>query len=116
MSVAQMLWHVNQAMDAALGRLALPNERPPIPRAVIRFAVLYMPWSKNAPTSKAFIAKEAHDFSTEAARCRALIADIVARNIDQPPPDHPVFGQMTGAQQSRLHAKHLDHHLKQFGV
>ncbi len=116
MTVSQMLWHVNQAMDAALGRFDIPNERPPIPRAVIRFLVLYMPWSKNAPTSPAFVAKEPHDFSKESARCRALIDEIVARNIDHAPPYHPVFGQMTGAQQSRLHAKHLDHHLRQFGV
>ena len=116
MSVGQMLWHVNQAMDAALGRLELPREKPPIPKAVIRFLVLYMPWSKNAPTSKAFIAKQEYDFRSEADRCRKLMAEVVARNIDHAPPDHPVFGQMTGAQQSRLHAKHLDHHLKQFGV
>lgn len=116
MSVGQMLWHVNQAMDAALGRLELPNERPPIPRPVIRFMVLNMPWTKNAPTSKAFIAQQDHDFNTELARCRKLMAEIVARDVSHAPPDHPVFGQMSGAQQSKLHAKHLDHHLKQFGV
>jgi hypothetical protein len=27
-----------------------------------------------------------------------------------------VFGNMTVTDQSRLHAKHLDHHFKQFGI
>jgi hypothetical protein len=31
-------------------------------------------------------------------------------------PHHPVFGRMTGEQVSHLHAKHLNHHLTQFGV
>jgi hypothetical protein len=116
MTVGQMLWHVNQAMELALGRLQIPAERPPIPRPVIRFMVLNMPWTKNAPTSKAFVPRQDYDFNTELARCRKLVAEVVARDVDHAPPDHPVFGQMTGAQQSKLHAKHIDHHLKQFGV
>jgi hypothetical protein len=27
-----------------------------------------------------------------------------------------MFGKMSGREVSRLHAKHLDHHLRQFGV
>ena len=111
-----MLWHVNQALGTALGRVQLADERPPIPTFVIRFAVLNLPWTRNAPTNSAFVARKEHDFDQELAKCRALIAEIVARDIDVAPPLHPVFGQMTGQQQSRLHAKHLDHHLKQFGV
>jgi len=116
MSADQMLWHVNQALGTALGRVQPSPDRMPIPTAVMRFAVLKLPWTKHAPTNKAFITGDRHDFEAERARCRALIHDIVARSVDVAPPRHPVFGQMTGRQQSQLHAKHLDHHLKQFGV
>jgi len=116
MSVSQMLWHVSQAMDTALGRLHLTDKKPPIPTAVIRFMVLKMPWTRNAPTSRHFIPSQDHDFNAELARCRQLIAEIAAQSVDHAPPDHPMFGQMTGKQQSRLHVKHLDHHLRQFGV
>jgi hypothetical protein len=116
MSVDQMLWHVNQAMATALGRVELADEGLPIPAVLVRFATLNFPWVRNAPTNGALRAKTQFDFSQELATCRALIADIVAHDIDHAPPMHPVFGQMTGRQQSRLHAKHLDHHLKQFGV
>jgi hypothetical protein len=116
MSVDQMLWHVNQAMDASLGRVHLTQDRAPLPRALIRTIVLYVPWTKNAPTNKGFIPQTAHDFDAELARCRALISEISALPIEQAPAPHPMFGQMTGRQQSHLHAKHLDHHLRQFGV
>lgn len=116
MTVDQMLWHINQALGTALGRVQPSPDRMPIPTAVMRFAVLKLPWTKNAPTNKAFITGDRHDFEAERARCRALIHDIVARSVDVAPPRHPVFGQMTGRQQSQLHAKHLNHHLKQFGV
>jgi hypothetical protein len=116
MSVSQMLWHVNQAIETALGRVK-PDPKPlPIPPTIMRFLVLNMPWTKNAPTNKAFVAVDEHDFDTELARCRKLVAEVTAQPIDTLPARHPAFGQMTGKQQSQLHAKHLDHHLKQFGV
>ncbi|HEX5068573.1 MAG TPA: DUF1569 domain-containing protein [Vicinamibacterales bacterium] len=116
MAVDQMLWHVNQALATALGRVQQSPKNIPIPAAVMRFAVLKMPWTKNAPTNPSLITGERHDFALERARCLALIADICARPVDVAPPYHPTFGQMTGQQQSQLHAKHLNHHLTQFGV
>lgn len=116
MSVGQMLWHVNQALGTALGHVQPANERAPIPSAIIRFATLNLPWIKNAPTNSAFVPKETKDFHVELARTRQLLAEIKAQDIDTAPPMHPMFGQMSGRDQSRLHAKHLDHHLRQFGV
>ena len=116
MSVDQMLWHVNQALASDLGHITPEAGRSPLPRPLMRFIVLNMPWPKGAPTNQAFVATAAHDFDEQLARCRALIAEITARPIDHPPNVHPTFGRMTGRAQSRLHAKHLDHHLRQFGV
>jgi hypothetical protein len=116
MSAGQMLWHVNQALGVTIGETEADPARPPIPRPVMRFLVLNMPWVKNAPTNKAFVARDEHDFGAELARCRRIIATFTARPLDGPPLQHPMFGTMTVKDQSRLHAKHLDHHLKQFGV
>ena len=46
MSVAQMLWHVNEAMEAALGRIDFGVVKPPIPlpKRVLKFLVLNAPW------------------------------------------------------------------------
>ena len=116
MTVDQMLWHVNQALSAAVGRTTIPPKAVPIPRGLIRFAVLNLPWTRNAPTSDAFVARANHDFDAERARCLELIAELTAKPIAHATQVHPTFGAMTGPQVSRLQAKHLDHHLRQFGV
>jgi hypothetical protein len=112
-----MLWHVNQAMEVPLGRLQVaPDKRPPIPMPLLRFMVLHLPWGKSLPTNSAFVAKERYQFDAELTRCRDLVAQIAARPIGGEWPHHPFFGPMTGKQISQLMAKHLNHHLTQFGV
>jgi len=116
MSPAQMLWHCNQAIASAMGQAELDPSKPPLPRAVIKFLVMNMPPMRNAPTNKALVAREERDFDAELERCRRLLVEFAARPLDGPVQDHPAFGRMTVDEQSRLQAKHLDHHLKQFGV
>lgn len=116
MSVDQMLWHVNEALLSALGRVQPEPGRPPIPRAVVKFIVLNLPWPRGAPTNRRFIATAHHDFEAERTRCRALLAELAERPLSTLDGEHPAFGRMSGRDQSRLQAKHLDHHLRQFGV
>ena len=116
MSVDQMLWHVNQAMGVPLGETMVEPHFVPLPKAVVKFMVLSLPWVKGAPTNPAFLPKRLYDFEAERARCRLLIGKITTRAIDGQWPQHPIFGRMSGQDVSRLQAKHLDHHLKQFGV
>lgn len=116
MTVDQMLWHVNQAMAADLGEARLSDKRPPLPRKLIKFVVLNLPWSKGAPTNPALVTQAAYDFDAERARCLRLIDAVANRTIEGVWVDHPTFGPMLGEEVSRLHAKHLDHHLRQFGA
>lgn len=119
MSVAQMLWHVNEAMEGALGRIPMDAMKPPIPlpRPVLKFLVLNGPWGKGAPTLKRWMPEhDRYDFATEHARCLRLVDELTAKPIADRWPDSPTLGRMMGSQVSRLHAKHLNHHLTQFGV
>jgi hypothetical protein len=116
MTADQMLWHVNQALSEAVGEIALPQEQWALPRPILKFAVLNLPWGKNAPTRKAFVATGRYDFDAERARCLRLIGAVAARGLDVAWPLNAAFGRMTGREVSRLHAKHLNHHLTQFGV
>jgi hypothetical protein len=116
MSVDQMLWHVGDALALSLGEISVSAEKPPIPRGLLKFIVLNLPWGKNGPTHSAFVAKRNYDFAAERTRCLQLIDKVASRGLHSDWPDHPVFGRMTGEQVSRLHAKHLNHHLTQFGV
>jgi hypothetical protein len=116
MSVDQMLWHVNQAMGVPLGETVVEAQWIPLPKAAVKFMVLSLPWVKGAPTNPAFLPKRQYDFEAERARCRLLIGKLTARPLDADWPYHPIFGRMSGPDFSRLQARHLDHHLRQFGV
>lgn len=116
MTSDQMLWHMNQFLTFALDGGSFKPPRSLIPRPVFRFILLNMPWPKGAPTHPTALAKAQHDFEAERARCLALIDRFVSRSIDRPWPVDPVFGPVTGKFTSRLQAKHLDHHLRQFSA
>src|SRR5437867_3573417 len=118
MTVDQMLWHVNTSLASSLGEIQLPPQKPPIPmpRALAKFMVLNLPWPKGSPTLRGLEATEQHDFEAERRRCLELLKKFTERSLGDPWPAHPVFGVTPGAQVSALQAKHLDHHLRQFGV
>jgi hypothetical protein len=118
MSVDQMLWHVNKAMSNALGETTPQGRTPPIPLPVLRFLVLNLPWGKGAPTAPdLLVATERYDFDAEKTRCLALIDQIAAKGMDASGwGKSSLLGQMSGRDWSRLQAKHLNHHLKQFSV
>jgi hypothetical protein len=116
MSVDQMLWHVNESLEATLGRRTLAPMKLPLPKAMLKFAVLNLPWTKGAPTHPSWVASDHYDFDAERAQCLALIDEFAGRDLGSVWPPSAAFGAASGHDWSRLHAKHLDHHLKQFGV
>jgi hypothetical protein len=117
MTIDQMLWHVNQALAQALGHIGSEPVKMPVPAVVLRFMVLSVPWPKGSPTAPELVADaERRQFDVERMRCLELIETFAAKSIDEPWPVSGTLGRMTGRQWSRLEAKHLDHHLKQFGT
>ena len=116
MSVDQMLWHVNTTLQLHLGEIPAPRERVPLPRSVMKFLVLNLPWPRGTPTLARLVAKQHYDFADEHQRCLRLIDKFTSKRLDEDWPENPIFGRVSGADISRLQAKHLDHHLKQFGV
>ncbi len=117
MSVTQMLWHVNEAMEAALGRTHPDPLKLPLPRPLLKFIVLNFPWGKGAPTLKGWVPQsDSYEFASEHSRCLRLVGEIASKPLDAAWPDSPTLGRMKGGEVSRLQAKHLNHHLTQFGV
>ena len=116
MTVDQMLWHVNQFLAAAIGEGTLATQKSPIPAPLMRFFVIYMPWPKSAPTNKSAVPNTTHDLEAERAKCRDLIAKFVSRPVDGEWPVDPSFGPVSGRFASKLQAKHLDHHFRQFSA
>ena len=116
MSIDQMLWHVNVSMREAVGEYT-PQLKPlPVPKALFRWAVINMPWGRGARTRPDMYATSTHDFGAQKAECLSLIDRIVARPLAAEWPASASMGPMTGKHWSQLTAKHLDHHLRQFGA
>ena len=116
LSVDQMLWHVNTTLQLHLGEITAPRERNPLPRSVMKFFVLNLPWPRGAPTLATLAAKQEYDFAHERQRCLQVIDKFISKRLDDEWPENPIFGNVTGTDLSRLQIKHLDHHLRQFGV
>ena len=76
-----------------------------------------VPFKHGLPTDASFVVKEERNFSQEQDGLLTLIrrfsetepASIAAKT-------HPFFGKMTVDEWGILQWKHLDHHLRQFGV
>ncbi len=119
MNVAQMLAHCNFAMEVALdkksakrvfaGRILSPF--------IKSFFINEKPFSKNSPTGKEFIVADQKDLDAEKERLKetvTLFFEGGANNCTSKP--HAFFGKLTPEEWARGMYKHLDHHLRQFGV
>ena len=119
MDPAQMLGHCAAALLVATGDT-------PRPHALIGRLLGWTarkkflgpePFSRNSPTDPTFVIRDARDFAIERVRLEALIDRFVALGPDAAGRQmHSFFGRMTGAEWGCLMGKHLDHHLRQFGV
>ena len=116
MTVDQMLRHLNIAIGATLGQGDIKPALPAIPGPIFRFVALNLPWKKGLPTHPDFCVGDRCDFDAEKTRCLTLLEEFASKPVDSAWPDSPLFGRVTGEFNSRLQAKHIDHHLKQFGA
>jgi hypothetical protein len=120
MNAPQMLAHVCQSFRTATGELKL--KRVLIGKLFGSFAKKkYItgegPFSKNSPTDKTFIITGDRDFETEKKTLLALIEKFRNAGAEGVTKEaHPFFGEMSPGEWDRLMYKHLDHHLRQFGV
>jgi len=120
MAPAQALAHCSEAMLWAVG-----DVRPPrmfiggIVGRIIKSKVLAEkePMRKNSPTAKTLIIPDDRDLPTEQKRLCGLVDRFCAAGpagcTTHP---HSFFGRLTPDEWAALMYKHLDHHLRQFGV
>jgi hypothetical protein len=119
MTPDQMLWHCAEPIEVALGKKPYGEmmPKPPLPSGMVRWLLLHMPWPKGKlPTAPSFVARSAYDFEAQRARLLGLIDELAARDEAGMAQRHPIFQENTIHYQSQLQAKHLCHHLDQFGV
>ena len=114
----RMVTHVTDAVRASIGELTLtPAKISPLRYWPINVLVMfYAPWPKSAPTAPELLTRRPTAWADELQTLRAAIDRFTARGVNSQFPQHVAFGRLTGAQWGRLTYRHLDHHLRQFGV
>jgi len=119
MDPAQMLAHCAVALElpmenAARKQLLIGKLFAPFVR---RKYLGDAPFPKSSPTDPDFVVCAPCDFAAEKTRLGSALARFVERGPESAGQSvHTFFGRMTGAEWGRLVYKHLDHHLRQFGV
>ena len=121
MTAAQMLAHCSVSMQWAVGEV-VPEKGPLATRLIGRLVKPMVfrnedPLRRNSPTAGSLVVSDERDFARERERLSTLIdrfqAGGPAACTKNP---HSFFGKMTPQEWAILMYKHLDHHLRQFGV
>lgn len=118
MNAGEMLAHVVSGMGLGLGRIQAKPRRSPFRRWPLKYLFIYwIPFPKGAPAPREIVTRGTPaDWDANLAAVRACIAEIVASDRNGSWPDHPVFGTLSGRAWGALGWRHLDHHLRQFGL
>jgi uncharacterized protein DUF1569 len=120
MSAAQAMAHCSVGMEWAVGdanppRMFLGRLFGPIAKS--QLLKDEKPMGRNSPTAESLVIRGERDLGKECARLSALVERFSAagpQGCTSYP--HTFFGNMTPEEWAQLMYKHLDHHLRQFGV
>ena len=120
MSVDQMLGHCNVSYEMVY------DDIHPKPNGFMKFILKLLvkskvvddkPYPKNNQTAPQFIIKGNRDFETEKKRLISYLirTQTLGSNEFEGKESHS-FGKLTSKEWNNMFAKHLEHHLSQFGV
>lgn len=121
MNGAQMMAHVSGVLELALGdRVEPPTTKwkfKLLKPLIKRMVLSEKPYKKGLPTGDNFVVSDEKAFAAEQKRIIELVERFAKQGeqgITQHP--HPIFGKLSAEEWSKNQWKHLDHHLRQFGV
>ena len=119
MDVAQMFAHCSAALEVAAGkkfppRIFIGRILAPFFRSVFSND---KPFKQNMPTDNSFLIIDQRNFEREKARLIDLVTQFsTGGKVKCTTHPHPCFGKLTPNEWGTGMYKHLDHHLRQFGV
>ncbi len=116
MSVGQMLTHCQYPLKLALDDRPRKRMLNPLPLLFKTSMYNDKPWRKNLPTIKVAKITDQRDLDQERSKLLGLIDDFYEKRTQTEWQVHPFFGRFTPEQWGKMQYKHLDHHLRQFGV
>jgi hypothetical protein len=122
MTAHHMLCHLTDGNRMAMGELGVAPERAWVPRSFVKWISLYtpVPWPKGLPTNPELDqdrdGTRPADFAADVAALEATVERLAARAEGGDWPRHPNFGMMSRGDWLRWGYRHMDHHLRQFGL
>lgn len=117
MSVDQMLEHTNAAVIVTFGEKELKvNFLIKLVGKMLKKKVFNSEFKKNSPTAKEFVFTAQYDFEHSKNELIKNFSRFAAGIESIKTNDHPFWGNMSPEDWNKLMWKHVDHHLKQFGV
>lgn len=120
MNVSQMLAHCQAPLNVGLGTHELPKYGffmrfigNMVKKSLLKNE---QPYKKNQPTDKSFMVADVREFNSEKEKLKTAVQAFSAKGRSGSLAEkHPFFGTLSNAEWDVLQAKHLDHHLRQFG-
>ena len=116
-NVTQMVQHLADPLRAAMGEMQVAAKSGPLRNPVLRYLIIYwLPWPKGAPTAPEFIPPLGGDFEGNRQELKKVLGRFVQYTQENRAFAHPAFGDLTREDWGVLTHRHIEHHLKQFGV
>src|SRR5215210_1038981 len=117
LSAHQMLAHLADWMRMAKGDMRTTGRKHPFRHPPLKqLAIYWLPFPKGVPTSPELIARVPADWSVECDAIRDYVQSFESPTRGAVWPEHPVFGRMTPQAWCVFAYRHMDHHLRQFGI
>ncbi len=121
MSIHEVLPHLADPLRLAVGEKTATHQRGPFYNTFFgKFAALYMPWPKGAPTAPEFLPGKGCTEPTVFNADRMALYQAIQRFVEHGNKSEfepsPVFGNLSRRAWGRLMWRHIDHHLRQFSA
>jgi hypothetical protein len=117
MSAPQMVCHLSESLKMTLGDLPCAPKGGALRYTPLKQFIIYVaPWPKGVPTAPELMARVPASWPNDITDLNVLLERLAARNGAPSWPEHPAFGKLSQRAWGRLVYRHMDHHLRQFGV
>ncbi|MBT2560191.1 DUF1569 domain-containing protein [Pedobacter sp. ISL-68] len=120
MEADQMLHHLNLACGSSLGYFNLADESTFLTRTIFKWLLIdilpQMPKGLKMPVGFKIPLNRHFDFEQEKNILLEIIATATSSKSTSSWTAHVGFGHLSNSQWAKLLSKHIDYHLKQFGV
>lgn len=119
MNAGEMLMHLDLSLRANFGEIRLPKSWLGVffKRMAKKILLGDKPFPRRLPAPKETLAKASADFDAEKIQVMSMIRSYAEKggSVLGPYP-HNILGKITPEESATIAYKHIDHHLRQFGL